>query len=197
MRVVALKTKLKPHPIRDYELIKRLLEQCKLDQSPEGRRVLAKLKGPADKAQAKLDAPPKDKSRKDWEDAHEAALTALSKYIRTRDTREVGEGIRRGKCATCPAVKDFKELSCGHWIRREYWGTKFHVQNNNAQCWGCNSKHLGNGREKEHEEFIRNKYGQQVIDRLLYLKKAEARQKTTQELWAIAADLNRKLEALP
>ncbi len=192
-----MKTKLKPHPIRDYELIKDLLERVKLDQSPEGRRVLTRLKGPADKAQAKLDAPRKDPDREAWEKAHEAALTALSTYIRTRDTQEVAPGVRRGKCATCPAVKDYKELSCGHWIRREYWGTKFHVQNNNAQCWGCNSKHMGNGREKEHEEFIRNKYGQGVIDRLLFLKKVEARQKTTEDLRRITAELTRKWESLP
>lgn len=191
------KEPLKPHPIRDYELIKEILERLKLDQSPTGRRVLTRLKGPADKAQAKLNRPPKDPEREDWEEAHEAALEELSLYIRTRDTREVAPGVRRGKCATCPAVKDFKQLSCGHWIRREYWGTKFHVQNNNAQCWGCNSKHMGNGMEKEHEAFILAKYGQATIDRLLFLKKAQARQKTAQELWAIAAELRKKREALP
>lgn len=159
----------------------------------EARQILGAMDKLAAKARRKADRPVVDSSRKDWDDAHEKALDALSIYVRTRDTRLYGEH-RRGPCCTCKKPKSFEELGCGHWQSRKHWGTKFHLFNNHGQCWGCNSKMMGNGRMPDHEEYIKLIHGPEWPARLIFLTKTDKREKTTKELLAIAADLQLRTE---
>lgn len=161
--------------------------------TPEAKQVIRCVGKPADRAQKKAERGPANPSKKEWDDAHEKALDALSIYIRTRDTRLYGE-VRRGICCTCKKPKSFAELGCGHWQSRKHWGTKFHLFNNHAQCWGCNSKMQGNGRMPEHEAYIIAVHGPEWPAKLIFLTKTDKREKTTKELLAIAADLQLRTE---
>lgn len=182
------------HHIRTYDYVLGLIVQDGkanpdgVGLTVEARQALGVLEKLAAKARRKAERAPVDNSKKEWDEAHEAALEALSIYIRTRDTRLYGE-VRRGICCTCKRPKSFAELGCGHWQSRKHWGTKFHLFNNHAQCWGCNSKTMGNGRMPEHEEYIRMVHGPEWPAKLIFLTKTDKREKTTKELLAIAADL--------
>lgn len=188
-----------PYQIRAVGLAERLLHISKNANTPEGRHILRCLEKPAASARKRLDLKGKkaDPAAEDWDKAHEAALEALSKYIRTRDTWEVEGGKRVGKCITCSNPGTYESLQCGHWLTRALWGTKFHPFNNHAQCWPCNDKMRGNGRAPLHEAAIRAIHGDGAIDLLKVLTKRDARKPTAKELWAKAAELDKMREALP
>ncbi len=185
------------HHIRAYDrALQLLIEANEADAggrgfTPEARQILECVRKPADRARRKKEAPPVNDDRAQWEKAYKRAMDSLSIYIRTRDTKLYGEE-RYGMCCTCKGRKKFSELGDGHWQSTKHWGTKFHLFNNHAQCWGCNSKMMGNGRMKEHEEYIRLVHGEQWPARLLLLTKTDKREKTTKELLAIAEDLENR-----
>jgi hypothetical protein len=87
-----------------------------------------------------------------------------------------------------------QNLDCGHWIRRENWATRFDERNSNAQCKNCNNFH--GGMEQEHDAFIVKKYGQEVRDRFLLLKKMKGRKPTVTALQNIAATYRAKCDEL-
>jgi hypothetical protein len=177
--------------IRAMQLAERLLKQAGEHDTPEGRHILKVVGKTADRAQRKADHGPANPDLVAWHKAEDAALEALSTYIRTRDTRLYGEA-RIGGCCTCLQPKRFEELGCGHWQSRKYWGTKFHPFNNHAQCWGCNSKMMGNGRMKDHEDYIILNHGPEWPAKLIFLTKTDKRERTEKELWAIAEEFNRR-----
>lgn len=107
------------------------------------------------------------------------AWTACSRYIRLRDAlnycRDRGIDLHQfirpedilGLCATCGAVKSWIYMDCGHWKGRGLGGgsgTYFDERNLSLQCKQCNG--FKGGKPKEHEEHLRGKYGQEIIDEL-------------------------------
>lgn len=182
--------------IRSYALAKRMLETMKLDGTPEGRKIMLRMRGPKERAESKAKRPRQvDEKKDDHAEALDLAMTALSRYVRTRDTRPCGEK-RRGACITCENPKWYAELTDGHWISTQFWGTKFHPFNNHGQCWGCNSKMMGNGRVKEHEAYIIAKHGAEWPEKLKFLAKVNSRKLTAPELLKIAADFDAKTDAI-
>lgn len=77
----------------------------------------------------------------------------FSEYIRRRYADYRGHV----KCCTCPTVKHWKYMDCGHFIRRGKWAVRFHEKNSHAQCPNCNRFH--DGMEFEHMLYIRDRYG--------------------------------------
>jgi hypothetical protein len=88
----------------------------------------------------------------------------FSKFIRLRDSDIDGYV----KCCTCDSVYHWKELDCGHFIKRNIRSTRFHEKNCNAQCKSCNN--FGKGEEAKHKEYIDLRYGQGVASSLRSLK---------------------------
>ena len=88
----------------------------------------------------------------------------FSIFIRLRDSDDKGCCT----CITCGNIRFWKNLDCGHWIKRQHLGARFNEKNCAAQCKGCNA--FEQGRSSEHEKFIIEKYGQQTRD---LLKSAE------------------------
>ena len=84
----------------------------------------------------------------------------FSMFIRLRDSDENGYCT----CITCGAIRFWKNLDCGHWIKRQHFGTRFNEKNSAAQCKNCNA--FEQGRSAEHEKYIIEKYGQQTRDLL-------------------------------
>lgn len=177
--------------IRAYDLAVRAIHAVREDGTPEARHILKYLLGPKERAERKAVRGPANPDKEEWNKAYKKAMDALSTYIRTRDTVPYGE-TRYGNCCTCKQRKTFAELGDGHWQSTKYWGTKFHLFNNHAQCWGCNSKMMGNGRMSEHEEYIRLVHGPEWPAKLIFLTKTDKREKTTKELLAIAEDLQNR-----
>src|ERR1035441_10313512 len=80
----------------------------------------------------------------------------FSIFIRLRDSDENGNV----KCCTCQITRNWKQLDCGHWIKRQHQTTRFNEYNCSGQCKGCNA--FEQGRPIEHEKFIIKKYGERI-----------------------------------
>jgi|SRR5690606_28991210 len=78
----------------------------------------------------------------------------FSEFVRLRDSNENGYC----KCFTCSNIRYYKNMDCGHGIKRQHMATKFHEKNNHAQCKLCNGP-AGQGKPKEYREAIAKKYG--------------------------------------
>lgn len=77
----------------------------------------------------------------------------FSEYIRLRDSNENGFCT----CITCPNIRYWKNMDCGHGISRGHMGTKYHEENNHAQCKICNCHKRGN--PVEYKKAVDKKYG--------------------------------------
>lgn len=78
-------------------------------------------------------------------------------------------------CCTCGRKftrGERTQLHAGHYISRGVYATRWNEKNVNAQCAGCNLKQSLADVEVIHtyEVYLRAKYGDKIIDELLYLK---------------------------
>ena len=104
------------------------------------------------------------------------ASTAMSRYIRLRDAlaycNENGIDVSQfsrpediiGECCTCGKVGSWCRMDAGHYKGRGIGGgsgTYFDERNVHLQCKQCNA--FGGGKPKEHEEYILDKYGADVL----------------------------------
>ena len=123
--------------------------------------------------------------------AKELLDSVFSKWIRLKNADENGYC----KCITCSVVLHWKEITNGHYVKRNVMGTRYVEENCGPQCWGCNAKHLGDGRKDEHALHIMRKYGPEQLEKL-----NQAKHRTTKfhtyDLTAMIAVYNRELEAL-
>lgn len=113
--------------------------------------------------------------------AKKEAWKWCSKYIRLRDAIEYQEKcpeITFGyvKCCTCSRIVIWnKNCDAGHFIPKSRGGLSgvyFDERNIHAQCKDCNGFHQG--RQVEYKEFMLEKYGQDVIDKLEFLDKNQS-----------------------
>ncbi len=103
----------------------------------------------------------------------------MSRFVRLRDALEYcnlkGIDISQfarpediiGKCCTCQAVKSWLYMDAGHFKGRGIGGNSgayFDERNVNLQCKQCNG--FGGSMPKEYEEFMLEKYGQEIIDEI-------------------------------
>lgn len=68
------------------------------------------------------------------------------------------------RCATCPAVKHWKEMQCGHFQKRGNLMTRYDMQNLAPQCEDCNC--FKDGEQEVFAKFIDNFYGPGTADSL-------------------------------
>ena len=95
----------------------------------------------------------------------------FSLYIRLRGAiefhKETGADISLGRCCTCGVIKQWKYMDCGHFISKGLGGSsgvRWDERNAHLQCKICNAFRQGNA--QAYEPFMRDKYGQKVIDEL-------------------------------
>lgn len=69
----------------------------------------------------------------------------FSLYIRLKDSDLKGHV----KCITCPEVKPFSQIDCGHFMLRHHIGTRWDEQNCGPQCQVCNRVNYGEGHKFE------------------------------------------------
>lgn len=90
---------------------------------------------------------------------------AFSQFIRLRDADQHGYC----QCITCHRKKHWKEMQCGHGIGRQHKATKFHEQNNHAQCSVCNA--FEGGRREVYKVQVDIRYGSGTWDKLEVLSR--------------------------
>lgn len=88
--------------------------------------------------------------------------TALSKIVRERD---------KGICITCKKQVSGANYHAGHFRRRELMSTRFHYQNVNGQCSGCNT--FRGGLPYEYGLALDKKYGAGTSKALYELSKKD------------------------
>ena len=166
-----------PVQVRSLALVEALLTAARKTDTPEGRYVLNRLKTRAKHAQerapkvAKKRAERKAKGGKTVSDLIHMADRVFSLFIRWRDTWETVGG-RVGRCVTCNRVFLWAELQCGHWIRRENWGTRWEDRNCHAQDVVCNN--YKGGAEEAHAAAIEAIHDRGTCDRLRVLARVNA-----------------------
>jgi hypothetical protein len=87
----------------------------------------------------------------------------FSLYIRMRDADWKGYV----KCVTCGAYKFWRLVDAGHFIPGRKNIILFDERQVHGQCKRCNGTRKGNW--DKYYVFMKNKYGQEVIDELLEL----------------------------
>ena len=88
----------------------------------------------------------------------------FSKYIRARDADDNGIVT----CISCPTQKHWKEMDCGHFIKRQFKSTRYNEKNSNGQCRHCNWILQGN--DINYAKGLEKKYGPGIIERLEVMK---------------------------
>lgn len=87
----------------------------------------------------------------------------FSQWIRRRDADYLGQTA----CYTCGTVKPWKEMHAGHFMSRGKWSTRYHEQNVQPQCVGCNI--FRSGEQYKFGVHLDAQYGQGTADKLEYL----------------------------
>jgi len=94
------------------------------------------------------------------------------------------------KCFTCPNIKHYKQMQCGHFMSRQHNSTRYDFKNTAPQCYGCNVMHQG--RQYEFGLALNKQYGDLTAEGM-YAKSKIPHQFTTAELQAIIKDRQGRL----
>jgi len=103
---------------------------------------------------------PKRKKRDPWKTASNKLDIVFSKFIRQRDAGR--------PCISCGK---FSELQCGHFIKRQYLGTRWREENCAGQCVHCNYALQGN--DIEFAKGLVKRYGPNIVDTLKVIKQLD------------------------
>lgn len=68
------------------------------------------------------------------------------------------------QCFTCGRWLPINEATVGHFIKRQYIGTRYNEINCQIQCRKCN--YLLQGNDVEFAKRLQEKYGEQIIEKL-------------------------------
>jgi uncharacterized C2H2 Zn-finger protein len=90
----------------------------------------------------------------------------FSIYIRVRDADE--NGIV--KCISCGKLFHWSKTDAGHGIGRQHLATKYHEQNNHAQCRKDNR--YEEGKKEAYAKEVDKRYGAGTWNKLLVLSKS-------------------------
>jgi len=89
----------------------------------------------------------------------------FSLFIRLRYATD--EGMTQ--CVTCGDVKHYKSMHCGHFMSRAAHSTRWHEDNCEVQCVGCNL--FKQGQQYLFSVHIDNKHGEGTADELEHLSR--------------------------
>ncbi len=97
------------------------------------------------------------------------------------------------RCFTCGAFISFREADNGHYINREYMGTRYCEQNCEPQCHRCNR--YTEGVKATFALNLQRKYGPDILEKLEWIRE-EGRFITTARLEEIIAYYKPKVKEL-
>lgn len=93
------------------------------------------------------------KKKDDWRVYRNKLDIVFSKFIRLRDAWK--------PCISCGK---FSKLQCGHFIKRQYLGTRWNEENCQGQCVHCN--YVLQGNDIEFAKGLVKRYGAHIINNL-------------------------------
>jgi hypothetical protein len=96
------------------------------------------------------------------------------------------------QCYTCPTIKHWKHMQCGHFVSRAKMPTRFSVKNCKPQCKDCNEHNGGN--EKVYAE--RMEAEEPGIVGILQEQARGIQDYGRDELKALIADTSRRVKLL-
>lgn len=70
----------------------------------------------------------------------------------------------KGKCISCGAVSEWKNMQCGHYIRRSVMNTRWDEDNCHSQCMPCNVFKSGN--YPAYTLALMNRFGADIVEEL-------------------------------
>jgi hypothetical protein len=126
--------------------------------------------------------------------AKKRAWTAFSKYIRLRDSILTTGDPKRCICVTCGKEYpngSFRSIQAGHFISGRHSAILFEETCCHGQCYNCNIILKGNS--GAYTRYMKKRYGQKEIDRLLALDET-TKNYTVCELLEIEKDFKLKIE---
>lgn len=88
----------------------------------------------------------------------------FSDYIRRKDADDGGTV----ECVTCGVLGFWREMDCGHFVKRQHRATRWDERNASTQCRRDN--HFMGGRQDDFAKAIIEKYGQEVFEELMQKK---------------------------
>ena len=89
----------------------------------------------------------------------------FSEFIRLRYADNNGNA----ECVTCGKIDNWKKLQCGHFQSRKHYSTRWHEDNCQVQCSGCNV--FKYGEQYKFGLYLNAKYGEGYAEDLLILSK--------------------------
>lgn len=110
----------------------------------------------------------------------------FSQYIRLKYADE--NGIVR--CYTCDTPHHWKELDCGHYVKRQHQETRFNENNCRPQCRKCNWFMQGN--DVEFRKRLIEEIGEQKV-LLLESARRNTKKYTKFELDLLAKEYQKKI----
>lgn len=84
----------------------------------------------------------------------------FSEVVRLTDADERGYCT----CITCSDRQHWRNMECGHYVKRRHMATRYNLQNCGPQCTTCNCHK--DGREEEHGRYIDRTYGEGTAEKL-------------------------------
>lgn len=114
---------------------------------------------------------------------------AYSEYVRLRAADENGMVL----CVTCNQGHHWRDLDCGHFVKRGNASVRWHQQNAHGQCRLCNSTIDGN--EDTHAIAIDEMYGEGTAEKLRRMGR-EDEKFTVHELEGMCTELRKEIREL-
>lgn len=113
----------------------------------------------------------------------------FSEYIRLRNADEKGNV----RCITCGDQYHWRDVQCGHYVKRGNASTRYHLKNCGEQCGTCNC--ANDGMEEAHKEYIDRTYGEGTADMLERLGREELHL-SEHDLQGMADELKKEIKAV-
>lgn len=113
----------------------------------------------------------------------------LSDYIRRKDADEGGTV----RCVTCRKLFFWRDVDCGHYVKRQHRAVRFDERNLGTQCRKCNR--FAGGVQDEFAQHIIETHGVEVLNELMRLKHSVAKF-SREELQSMCNHYTQKLSEL-
>ena len=114
----------------------------------------------------------------------------FSYYIR-RKSADIGGTVA---CVTCGGLAYWRDVDCGHFIKRQHRSTRWDERNCGPQCRRDN--HFMGGRQDDYAKYIVETYGQETFEELMQLKYQTKKHSRTEieEMIEKYQELNREID---
>ena len=104
------------------------------------------------------------KKRHSLSDLEKKLDKEFSYYVRRKDADDGGTV----NCISCGGLFHWKEVDCGHFIKRQYRSTRWLENNCKPQCRRDN--HFMGGRQDDFAQAIIKEHGKETFEELMQLK---------------------------